>query len=148
MKNRVGFADVGLNRERPVVGGQQRTGVREHDRVVVHIRDPCLRVHLLGDLVRGPHRRDARTDVQELGDALTCRVGDDPAQELAVRRHLGAGRRHRHHDLLRGVAVHLEIVLPAEQEVIDPRRMGCRRVDPGKRETFKVGRVVRGEGTI
>ncbi len=48
--------------------GQQRPGVRQHQRVIVHIHDPGLRCHPLGHLMGIVRRRQAGADIQELAD--------------------------------------------------------------------------------
>jgi hypothetical protein len=68
------------------MAGQQRAGVREDDRVVVHVDDPGLRRDRLGDLVGAARGRDAGADVEELPDPrLAGEVTDGPAEKRAVR---------------------------------------------------------------
>ena len=69
-QDRAQIAQVGVD----VVGGarggagEQRPGVGEHDRVMVHICDAAVRRHRLRDLVRVIRGRDAGADVEELPD--------------------------------------------------------------------------------
>jgi alditol oxidase len=107
-----------------VAAGEQRAGVGEHDRVVVHVHHTGLRRDRLGDLVGVARRRDAGADVEELPDPrLGGEVADDAAEERPVgprgerplgvdlECHLGLGP-------VGGV-----IVLAAKQVVVNPRLM-------------------------
>ena len=92
LQDGAGVAQVGVD----VLGGarfaagEQRPGVGEDDRVVVHVDDPGLRCDVLGDLVSVARRRDAGADVEELPDPrLPGEVADGTAEERAVR--VGAG---------------------------------------------------------
>ncbi len=65
--------------------GQQRPGVAEHDRVVVHVHDPAVSCHRLGHLVSVAGGRDPGADVKELADPLLPgQVAHRAGQERAV----------------------------------------------------------------
>ncbi|EGJ75294.1 putative hydrolase/lactonase [Streptomyces sp. Tu6071] len=121
-----GLAQVGLHVVGGALGGadEERAGVREDDGVVVHVDDPRLGRDALRDLVRVVGGGDARTDVEELPDALRGEVFDGAAEEGAVgadRGHdagVGAGGQ------LGGLLVHRVVVLAAEPDVVDAGRVG------------------------
>ncbi|GAA0906267.1 hypothetical protein Vau01_113610 [Virgisporangium aurantiacum] len=59
--------------------------MKEHNRVVVHIHDPALRIRGLGYLVNVWRCRKARSYIKELADAHFCRkVVDSSSQKLSV----------------------------------------------------------------
>jgi hypothetical protein len=62
--------------------GQQRTGVRDDNRVVIDIHHPGLVADLAQHLARGPPRGDTGTDIEELGDALTGQETHRAAEKL------------------------------------------------------------------
>jgi hypothetical protein len=69
----------------------------EHDRVVVHVDDPRIRGHGLGDLMGVVRGRDAGLDIEELADARLGHVPDRTAEEAPVGPHPGHnGGRGRH----------------------------------------------------
>ena len=105
--------------------GEQCPAVREHDRVIVDVDDPCLRVDGGGDLVGVLHGRQARADVDELVDAAFGREESHCAsEEPAVLPHHGAGEgvAERIDDLVTRLPVDGVVVLAAEEVVIHPRR--------------------------
>src|SRR5690606_32810703 len=113
----VGRDDGGL-----VVDGQQRAGVGEHDGVVVDVDDPHAGVDGPGDLVDVVLARQAGADVEDLPDpGLAHQVGHAAAQEGAVvpgdLPDLGDHGAHG----VGGPPVDLEVVLAAEQVVVDAR---------------------------
>ena len=75
------FPEVAGDRGRAVVPAQQRPAVRDRDRVVIDIHDPCQRVRRLGDLMHISHRGNPRAQVQELVDAPRDKMQHRPAQE-------------------------------------------------------------------
>jgi hypothetical protein len=86
-ENRAGVPQVRVD----VVGGtrlaadQQGAGVRQDDRVVVHVHDPCLGRDRLGDLVGVARGRYAGADVEELADSrFPGQVADGPPEERPV----------------------------------------------------------------
>jgi len=90
-----GIAQVGVD----VVGGalrvagQQRTGVSEHHRVVVHVDDPGRGRDGLGDLVGVARRRDAGADVEELPHPrFPGEVADGAPEERSLRQYTQSGR--------------------------------------------------------
>jgi hypothetical protein len=101
---------------------QQGTGVRQHDRVVIHIHDSRFRRYALGHLVGVIRRRDAGTDIEELPDPrLSRQETHRPAEECPIRadpngRQAGIGLQ----DFIADFTVGGEIVLPAKQVVIYP----------------------------
>ena len=104
-----------------LAAGQQRAGVGEHDRVVVHVDHPRLRRGRLGDLVGIARRRDAGADVQELADPrVGGKVADDAPEERAVRAaadgYPGVGLE----PCLHGRPVGCVVVLAAEHVVVHP----------------------------
>jgi PAS domain S-box-containing protein len=118
-----GIAGVGLDVGGGALGGagQQRPGVREDDRVVVHVDDPGFRRDLLGDLVRVIGGGQAGPDIQELPDpGLTGQVLHGPAQEGPVGPDTGQDIRVSRDGLLCDVPVGLVVVLPAEPVIVDP----------------------------
>jgi pimeloyl-ACP methyl ester carboxylesterase len=129
-KDRVEVAEIGV--EVPALplwlAGEQGTSVCQHDGVVVDVDDPALRRDRLGDLVHVGVGRQPGTDVEELPDSRLGRQVPDRSREKApvlYRRgpDLGVGLEAR----LGDGAIRREVVLPAEQEVIDPRRV--RQID-------------------
>jgi len=106
------------------VAGQQRPGVREHDRVVVDVDDPRVRGGPLRDLVGVVRGGDPGADVEELPDAgLRGQVAHGPAEERAVAADAHSHERVGRHELLGQLAVGGEVVLAAEPVVVDPGDM-------------------------
>ena len=101
--------------------GQQSLPVHVNHRVVVHVNRVHRRVDLVRDLVHVAGRRQTRPDVQQLGQpGLADQMTDGPAQEVPV----GAGesrsiRRHLQ-DRVDDLPVRGEIVLTAQEGVVDP----------------------------
>src|SRR5216683_1844131 len=111
---------------------QQRTGVREHDRIVVHVHDPGLRGHPLRDLVRVVHRRDSRADVKELPDpGLRRQVAHRPAEERPMPAHALHEVGVRGERLIARLAVSLEVVLAAQPVVVDASDVRAAGVELG-----------------
>src|SRR6185437_5457273 len=118
-----GVAQVGVD----VVGGaclvadEQRAGVREHDRVVVHVDDAAFRRDGLGDLVEVARRGDAGADVEELPDpGFPGQVADRTPEERPVRPRGEGHLRPELERLLGGFPVGGVVVLAAEQVVVHP----------------------------
>src|SRR5580704_2357151 len=109
--------------------GQQAAGVRDDDRVVVHVRDPHIRVDAPSDVV-GVHRGgQARADIDELPDPATGYVADGPPEEPPVLPgHLRGGRVNGQH-LLGQLAVDGEVILAAEPVVPDAGDVRLGRVE-------------------
>jgi hypothetical protein len=125
---------VGLDVAGGALGGavEQRPGVQQHHRVVVHVDHAAVRRDRLRDLVHVLHGRQAGAEVEELPDAgLGGQETDHPGQKRPAR----PGRLHRLGEdlvgLFRGPPVGLEVVLAAQPVVVDPRRMGDFCIDPG-----------------
>jgi hypothetical protein len=116
-----GVVHVARYRDHSRALGQQAAGVRDHDRVVIHVRHPRVGFGVPGDVVRVQHGGQAGPDVDELPDAASRHVADGPAEELPVLPgHLRRDRMDRQH-LLGQLAVGREVVLPAEPVVPHPR---------------------------
>ena len=105
-----------------LVAGEQRAGVGEHDRIVVHVHHPGLRRDRLGDLVGVARRGNTGADVKELPDPrLAGEVADGAPEERPVGAG-GVGRlRVDLEHFLRRRPVGGVVVLTAEQEVVHPR---------------------------
>ncbi len=101
--------------------GEQRPGMGEHDRVVVHVDHAAVLRHRLGHLVGVVRGRDAGTDVEELPDPRLG--GQEPhhaGQERPVGAHrgddAGVGRDHR----VACRAVGRVVVLATQPVVVHP----------------------------
>ncbi len=89
------------------------------------------------DLVHILRGRQARADIQELPDArLADQVADDTPEQVALGPHADLDGGQRGEDLLGGRPVGGEVVLAAEQEVINP---GDVRPGGGERSIFGAG---------
>src|SRR6202012_881228 len=100
------------------------------ERVVVDVHDPGRRSDALGHLVHVAGGGQAAADVEELGDArLSRQVPDGPAEERPVLpgRDVRGGRAPQ--DLCRGLTVRREVVVSADEKVVDPRGMRLGAVD-------------------
>jgi hypothetical protein len=132
-QDRIRVTQVGFQVGARAVGsrGQQRASVVEDDRVVVHVDDPRLGCHQLGDLVGIAGRRDSGADIEELADARVA--GEEPyraREEGAVRLDRETQPRQHRERPLGGLAVRCEVVLPAQPVVIDPGGVCDARVKP------------------
>ena len=113
---------------------EQRPGVRQHDRVVVHVDDPGRRRHGLGDLVGVVRRRDAGPDIQELADlAVPGQEAHRPGEERPVGPCGQPDLREGLDRLLARGPVGGEVVLPAEPVVVHPGDVRHARVDRQRR---------------
>ena len=104
--------------------------MQEHDRVVIEVDHAGGRLDLLGDLVHVLRCGQSRADIQQLPDAhFADQVADHPAEyvTLGAHAHLDGGQRRDH--LIADRPVSGEIVLSAQQVVIDPRDMRPRRIE-------------------
>jgi len=113
--------------------GQQRAGVRQDQRVTVHVHHPRLGGDGLGHLVGTAGGRQARADIQELPDhALPGQVANRAGEEGTVGAcsggHLGAASS----DLSGDPAVSRIMVFAPEPYVVDPGRVSDPRVEPGR----------------
>jgi hypothetical protein len=112
-------AQVGLDRDRLVVAGQDGAAVQHGDLVDVDVYDPGVPAGLLSDRVNVIHGRDARTHVKELADACRARqVAHRPAQERAVGGHGPARVRPPGKELRGRYLVGVEVVGAAEEVVV------------------------------
>jgi hypothetical protein len=131
-----GVTGVGVQVRRCPLGraGEQRTGVHQHQRVVVDVDDAAPGVDRLRDLVRVVGRRQAGADVEELADpGLGDQVPHGPAQERPV----GPGRaddvgQEPAHLLTHG-PVGREVVLAAQPVVPDAGGVRYAGVEPADR---------------
>jgi hypothetical protein len=127
----VGLAQVGLDHE-GAVAGQQGAAVRHHHRVVVHVHDPGVGGDLLGDLVDVAPGRQAAAEVDELADAgLAGQEADGPAQERPVVLDHLAGDGRDAEELVGHLTVGGEVVLAAQEVVVDAGRVRHAGVDGG-----------------
>jgi hypothetical protein len=132
-------AHVGFNVAGGTAGGagQQRAGMHQHERVVVHVDDPRLRRYLLSDLVSVVGGRQAGADVEELPDpGLAGQVTDRADQETAL--HMGdIGDVGKHpQDHVADLAVGREVILAAQQVIPDPGRVRDASVKLGRRDSL------------
>src|SRR5215469_12958368 len=99
--------------------GEQRPGVRYHDRVVIHVDNAGALADGGRDLVRVRPGGQPGADVDELGDAVPAHIIHGADKEGAVLPGQSAGQRIDLHQLRGQLAVRREIVLPAQDEVED-----------------------------
>jgi hypothetical protein len=130
LQDLVGLVQVGVDVGGPALrrAGQQRAGMRQHDRVIVHIDDAALGGDALGDLVGVVCRRDAGADVQELADArLASQVANGTGEKRpgGARDVDDAGKGLT--ELVTGLTVGREVVLAAQPVVPDSAEWGPRR---------------------
>jgi hypothetical protein len=125
----IGRAHVGEHHHRRVVAGEQRLAVHGDARVVVHVDHAGRWVDRLGDLVRVLRGRQAGAEVEELADAPVGHVPDRAPQRSPVEPRAIAAVRHGPHRFLGHHAVHGEIVLAAQDGVVDSRHAWHGRVD-------------------
>jgi hypothetical protein len=104
----------------PVVAGQQRPGMDQHDRVVVEVDHPRVRLDALGDLVDVPGSGKTRAHIQELADPGPGQVRDHTGQERPIPARAGDHPRGQFRDLVGDLPVGGEAVFPAEPVIIDP----------------------------
>jgi hypothetical protein len=150
-QQRVRRRDVGKHHRGRGVVGEQRHAVQEHGRVVVRVHHPGGRVDHLGDLVRVLHRRQAGAEVEELLDALQRHVPDRPAECGPVEPRAVTAVTHDRDRLGGDLAVDREVVLAAEDGVVDPGHARPRRVDLRRdmiRIRLRPGHVVIGHCTV
>ena len=130
-QDRERLAQIGLDKVGSALGGadQQRASMAQHDRVVVDVDDPGLGCDRLGHLVDVAAGRHAGADVEELTQAgLAGQVADGTGQERPVGPGGGHHGRVDQHRLLGRFPVRGEVVLAAEQVVVDPRDVRDARV--------------------
>jgi hypothetical protein len=128
-----GVTQVALDRERPLVVGQQRRRVRHHHRVVVQVNDAHVRVVALGDLMDVLRGGQARADIEQLGHPRVAdQVADRPGENIALHPHACLRGGHAGQDPLGQRPVDREIVTAAEQVVVNARTIRTGRVDLGR----------------
>ena len=137
-----GVAGIGLDHGGVRGVGQHGPAVRDRDRVEVHVDHPTGRVGLLGDLVHVADRRDARADVEELGDPGLAEEVHRAAQERAVGAHGVADVRRHPGDRLGQFTIGGEVVRAAEEVVVDPGT--ARALDVEGIEAIGPGRLAHG----
>src|SRR5580704_16917183 len=132
--------------------GEQRPGVRRDDRVVIDVDDAGSGRDGLGHLVNVVVGRHAGADVEELADAgLADQVTRGADAEGSVGPGGGDDVRVDPHGLLGGLAVRGEIVLAAQQVVVDPRDMrnaGVARQRPLRTRSGTARRLRRHESSM
>jgi hypothetical protein len=104
--------------------------VGQDQRVVVGVHDAAGRADLLGDLVGGTGRGQARADVEELADAQARGVPGDPLAKGPVRPRRGHHLRPEPGHLVTGFPVGQVVVLAAQPVGVHPRRMRHPRIEP------------------
>ena len=103
--------------------------MRHHERVVVDVEHPRIRVDELGNLVRIVRRRQSGPDVDELPHPVAPRqVPHRPPKELPVSHSPVNDLRPLAYHPIRDLAVRLEVILPVQPDVVDPRRMRSMRI--------------------
>ncbi len=143
-EDHLGLSQVRQHGDRGGVVGQQRVGMHVHDRVVVDVGHAHIRRDSLGDLVDVALGRQAGADVEEQADAgIGGQVAHCALQERPVLPGAPACLWRHVEDGVGGVSVGGEVVLAAEQGVVDPCRVGSAGIDAGRR----AGLVVAGHGT-
>jgi hypothetical protein len=116
---------------------EQRTRVRDDDRVVVDVYDPRLMPQVAQHFAGASRRRDPRSDVEELANPLARQKAHRAAEERAIGdRHVPAFGQDRQH-LPGGFAVGGEMRLAAEVVVVH-----ARRVRDGDVDVRRFGRVL------
>jgi hypothetical protein len=122
-------AQIALDNRDALVFREQRLRMPDHHRVVIDINHPRGGSRLLSDLVDVSLRGQPGADVDDLADAARAHQEvDNPLEETPVvmARQLAIGE--ELHQFLRRVAIGLEVVLPAEQVVVDPGHVRHRYV--------------------
>jgi hypothetical protein len=120
LQDRRGLPQIGHDHDRRGVVGEQGMGVHAHAGVVVHVHDTCRRIQCLRELVRVPHGRQPRSEVQELVNPLTGHEPDRPAEDRPVIPRPLAVVRQRLERLCRDRPVDREVVLATEDRVVHP----------------------------
>jgi len=150
-KQRVRRPDVGEHDDRRGVVGEQRLAVQGDARVVVNVGHARGRVDRLGDLVCVLHRGQAGAEVEELLDALQRHVPDGAAERGPVEPRAAAAVTHGRDRLGGDGAVDREVVLSAEDRVVDPGHARLGGVDLWRdmiRIRLGPGHVVIGHCTV
>src|SRR6266508_311456 len=111
---------------------QQSTGVHDHERVVVDVDHPVVRVDALHHAVRVLHRGQPGAQVQELVDPFSGHHARGSVQARPIGAGAGRGHWYQVHDLLAQLAVGREVVLAAEPPVVYSRRVRSRGVDASR----------------
>jgi hypothetical protein len=113
------------------VVGEQRPGVRDHDRVVVHVGDADAGLSFAGDLVDRAGPGKPGPNIDELADpGLGGQVPGDPGQERPVVCRSLSDSRYGRGQAPPGRPVGGVMVLPAYQPVIDPGRIRDALINP------------------
>jgi hypothetical protein len=121
--------DVGLDDSGGFGVVEQDPGVGEHHRVIVDVDDLHVRRVPLGDLVDVALGGQTRAEVDELPDAhLLDEIPHDAAEERPIGPASVWSVRGYLERLLGDHTIHGEIVLAAEEDVVDPRHTRLSRV--------------------
>ena len=115
--------------QHPGLSGEPVAGVAEHLGVVVDVDDPGIGPGRLRGLVRVRGGRQAAAHIQELADPGLGYVGDGAGLELAGLAGQLPGVREDLQHLGRLGPVGCEVVLAAEEEIVDPGDTGDLRVE-------------------
>ncbi len=108
--------------------------MRDHDGVVVNVNHPGWRLRrgAQRDLVNVVRGRQAGPDVEQLANTgLADEIADNPAENGLLRLHADLDAGKPGDDLIADRAVGGEVILPAEQVIVDPCDIGPRRVEGG-----------------
>ncbi len=127
------FAQIRAERD-DIGAGHQRGGMAGHERIDVHVDDPCPGRRPVDDLVGIGHVRQPGAEIEELADALPEHVVDHPLEQVAAfHGGVGTGRHPQPPDHRIGrvgrLPVHREVVLAAELVVPDTGRIGIADAD-------------------
>jgi hypothetical protein len=139
LEHRLGLTDVRPHDRGVVVTGDDHLGVCDGHLVAVHIDHAAVRIGPLGDLVHVSHGRDARAEVEELGDAFFDHEQHRPAQEGPVPAGLDIHVRKSAQHPVGRLPVDREVVAAAQQVVVDTGGAGFIEVDPVRRGRSRRG---------
>src|SRR5215207_6825917 len=101
-----------------VDAGQDDLAVGDGDRVDINVDDAGARGDRLDDFVHVSHGGNARSDIEELPNALGGQPADGPVDEGPVRVGVHFGARNHLLDLVGGLPVDREVVGAAEGIVV------------------------------
>src|SRR5215470_12906208 len=111
--------------------GQQRPGVREHERIIVDIDDPACWIQPLRNLMCVVDRGQAGASVQKLVNiSLSYQIVDGPGEKLPVGSRLGDDTREGLDKLVAGLPVDRIVILTAQPVIPNASRVRDSRVDP------------------
>jgi hypothetical protein len=114
--------------------------VRDGDRIMVDVDHLRAGIDRLGHLVHIADGRNAGSEIEELVDPGLAQVDHDTSQELPCIAQNRRQPRHRPQNVLTELTIRLEVVRPAQVEVIDPRHTRTRRIDLDRSPTRSINR--------